>query len=169
MNDFDWISRIEAAWTDAPAGAPDELVRTIDALAAERAADDAVALFERACARDTAGREAEAEPLYRAAVAGGQLYEYRRARATIQLGSTLRALGRLDESERFLTAELDRHAEPANPTTLHEEALAILALTYLAQARAGEAAGLLLHALGPRLSRYRRTIATHAAKWAPRS
>lgn len=170
MSDLDWNALIDAVWTRAPTMAPGELVCTIDALTAARNADDAVALFERACARDTAGLEAQAEPLYRAALATGRLDEYRRARATIQLGSTLRALGRLDESERMLTAEIDRHAQPGHPATLHDEARTILALTYLAQGRAGEAAGLLLHVLGPRLSRYNRTIAAHAAKWtAPRS
>lgn len=145
--------------------APAELVRSIDALAQERPDGDALALFERACARDTAGMEAQAEPFYRAALAAGALDEYRRARANIQLGSTLRALGRLDESERLLKAELDRHLEPGHPATLHDEARAIMALTYLAQGRAVDAAGLLLNTLGPHLSRYQRTVATHASRW----
>ena len=75
-------------------------------------------------------------------------FEYRRAPATIQLGRTLRGLNRLYESEALLKAELEQHLEPGNAATLHNEARTILALTYLAQGRATEAAGLAL--TGPR-------------------
>ena len=160
-----WDARLDEVWKHATTMEPDELVRAIDALAGERPENDATGLFERACARDTAGLEDQAEPLYRAALATRALDEYRRARANIQLGSTLRALGRLDESELILKAELDRHLKAGNATTLHDEARAILALTYLAQGQASEAAGLLLSVLGPHLSRYHRTIAAHAATW----
>ncbi|AMP00730.1 tetratrico peptide repeat family protein [Collimonas arenae] len=43
----------------------------IDALAAERSAGDAAALFERACARGSVGFESGAEGFYRAALAAG--------------------------------------------------------------------------------------------------
>src|SRR3954470_15364392 len=114
MNDLtndapaDWEARIAAFWKIADTLTPQELVRSADALAAERPADDAAALFERACARDTASLETEAEPLYRTALATGRLDAYRHARASIQLGSTLRILGRLDESEQLLLAQLER-------------------------------------------------------------
>ena len=98
----DWETRVAAVWKIADTLTPQELVRTIDQLASERPADDTFALFERACARDTAGIEDGAEPLYRAALASGALDAYRHARASIQLGSTLRHLGRLDESEQLL-------------------------------------------------------------------
>jgi hypothetical protein len=51
----------------------------------------------RVAARDTAGFESEAEHLYCRALGCEDLDAYRRTRATIQLGSTLRLLGRLDE------------------------------------------------------------------------
>jgi hypothetical protein len=163
----DWDARIAAVWATATDLDPSLLITTIDALAQERAADDPRALFERACARDTAGRETEAEPLYRAAlaVAGDGLDDYRRARATIQLASTLRILGHLQESERLLVAELDRHLAPGGSRELHDEARATLALTYLEQGRAAEAAGLALNALAPRLSRYNRSMSANAARW----
>src|SRR4051812_38997216 len=101
-----WLSRIAEVWDRAAAMEGEELVRTIDALAGERAADDGLALFERACARDTAGVEADAERYYRAALLTRDLDPYRRSRATIQLASTLRILGRLDESEQLLLREL---------------------------------------------------------------
>lgn len=161
----DWEARINEVWGRVDLIEASELIKMIDLLARERRADDPVALFERACARDTAGLESQAEPLYRAALASQALDEYRRARANIQLGSTLRALGRLKESEELLKAELDRYVPPNNAAPLRDEARAILALTYLEQGRADEAAGLLLHTLGPHLSRYQRTIAIHAARW----
>ena len=53
----DWETRVAAVWKIADTLTPTELVRTIDELAAERPVDDPFALFERACARDTAGIE----------------------------------------------------------------------------------------------------------------
>ena len=164
-----WESRVAAIWKTANAMSPEALVAAIDALAAERPADDANALFERACARDTAGFEADAETYYRAALASDNLDAYRSSRASIQLGSTLRILGQLDESEKLITAELDRHMEAGNPRELHDEARAILALTYVAQGRAVEAAGLALAVLAPHLSRYNRSMAGNAAELAKRT
>ena len=66
----------------------------------------------------------------------------RSARATIQLASTLPILGRRDESEPLLVAEFDRHLQPGHDRALHDEALATPALTYAAQGRSTEAAGL---------------------------
>ncbi len=99
----DWEERVAACWRRFRTGElpEDELVPTIDVLAAERPADDPAAAYERASARDSVGIEDEAEPLYRAALAGA-LDGRRRLQATIQLASTLRLLGRLDESERLL-------------------------------------------------------------------
>lgn len=168
MNHSDWEQRLAQVGERIDELQPDELVRRVDALAAERPQADATALFERASVRDTVGREAEAETLYRAALATSALDEYRRARATIQLASTLRLLGNLDESEQLLTAELERHARQGDPATLHDEARALLALTWLEQGRASEAAGLLLATLAPKLTRYNRSMSRHAARWAPR-
>ena len=162
--DNDWERRVAALWQGVDALSPEALVAAADALAAEREPDDAQGLFARACARDTAGFEAAAEGFYRAALASGRLDAYRSSRASIQLGSTLRLLGRLQESEALLVAELDRHMEPGHARALHDEARAILALTYAAQGRAREAAGLALCVLAPRLSRYNRSVAGNAAE-----
>lgn len=157
LNDA-WTLRIDEVWRQAADLSGDQLVARIDALAAERPAHDARALFERACARDTAGLESDAEPLYRAALEQGGLDPYRRTRAVIQLGSTLRWLDRLDESEALLAGELTHHLQPGNDRPLHDEARALLALTYAAQGRGKEAAGLALAALAPRLARYNRSM-----------
>ena len=63
----DWQSRVDAVWADESLD-DHAVMAAIDALAAERDADDPVALFERAGARDSAGEEAEAEVLYRRAL-----------------------------------------------------------------------------------------------------
>jgi tetratricopeptide (TPR) repeat protein len=155
----DWERRVAAVWKNANSVAPEELVRAIDELAGERPDDDAAALFERASARDTAGLESDAEKFYRAALASERLDSYRRARATIQLASTLRILGQLEESERLLVTELDR--SDAN-LPLRDEVRAFLALTYVAQGRGVEAAAHALIALAPYLSRYNRAVKGNA-------
>ncbi len=160
----DWDARVAALVTQLDSLTPEEFVRRADALADELPANDARALFERACARDSVGIEDEAENYYRAALATGKLDAYRSSRASIQLASTLRILGKLDESERLLIAELDRHMAPGNERALHDEARATLALTYVAQGRAQEAAGLALCALAPRLSRYNRSMLANASE-----
>ena len=140
------------------------MVGAIDKLAAERPDDDAAALFERASARDSVGRESDAEMFYRAALATERLDPYRQARASIQLASTLRILGHLEESERLLTTQLARYSIAGYDRALYDETRAILALTYVAQGRAVEAAGLALSALAPHLSRYNRSVAGNAAE-----
>ena len=159
---LDWETRVAAVWKVADALSPQELVRTIDRLANERPVDDAFALFERASARDTAGIEDGAEPLYRAALASGALDPYRHARASIQLGSTLRHLDRLDESEQLLLAQLERCKAEGPGAVLHDEVRAVLAFTWIAQGRAVEAASLALETLAPHLTRYNRSMAANA-------
>ena len=104
----DWERRVTECWAGAEGMPASELVRAIDRLAVERPDDDPAALFERASARDTAGLESDAEPLYRMALSSRRLDAQRRPRAIIQLASTLRWLGMLDESEQLLREELDR-------------------------------------------------------------
>jgi len=158
----DWETRVAATWKIAETLTPQELVRTIDALCAERPAADPFALFERACARDTAGIEDAAEPLYRAALASGSLDPYRHARASIQLGSTLRHLGRLDESEALLLAQLERCRNEGPGAALHDEVRAVIAFTWIAQGRTLEAAAIALETLAPHLTRYNRSMAANA-------
>ena len=64
----DWDAQIALVWATTDQLTDDEVVAVIDTLAAERGETDAAAQFERASARDYVGREADAEPLYRAAL-----------------------------------------------------------------------------------------------------
>ena len=152
----DWQSRADAVWADE-ALIPEAVIERIDALAAERPADDAVALFERAGARDSAGVEDEAEQLYRRALELG-LDDERRTRATIQLASTIRNLGKTAEALAMLKAEYER--EPRGP--LHDAAAAFYALALVSNAEPERAASVALQALAPHLPRYTRSVTGYA-------
>ncbi|WAC68713.1 tetratricopeptide repeat protein [Microbacterium sp. SL75] len=152
----DWQSRADAVWADE-ALSPEAVIERIDALAAERPADDAVALFERAGARDSAGVEDEAEQLYRRALELG-LDDERRTRATIQLASTIRNLGKTAEALAMLKAEYER--EPRGP--LHDAAAAFYALALVSNAEPERAASVALQALAPHLPRYTRSVTGYA-------
>ncbi|MFF0910171.1 tetratricopeptide repeat protein [Microbacterium enclense] len=158
----DWQHRIDAVWADEAID-PLEVVARIDALAAERPADDPVVLFERAGARDSAGLEAEAEELYRRALALGLDHE-RRTRATIQLASTIRNLGKTDEARQMLRAEYER--EPRGP--LHDAAAAFYALALVSSRESERAASIALQALAPHLPRYTRSVTGYAREIAER-
>lgn len=152
----DWQDRVDAVWGDDSLG-PDDVIDRIDALAAERIADDAVALFERAGARDSAGLEAEAEVLYRRALAIG-LDDERRTRATIQLASTIRNLGKTDEALALLREEYEREPRGA----LHDATAAFYALALVSSGEPERAASIALQALAPHLPRYTRSVVGYA-------
>lgn len=154
----DWRQRVDAVWAAAGELGEERTTEAIDALVAERAADDPVSLFEAAGARDFASREAEAEPLYRAALAGG-LAEPERGQAIIQLASTLRNLDRPDESLALLRDFL--LAEPEHP--LADAARAFAALALFDDGLPADALREALGALAPHLPRYRRSVEAYAA------
>lgn len=151
-----WDDRVAAVWADAHL-ADDTRVREIDLLAAERPAGDARALFERAGARDSAGMEVQAEPLYREALSAG-LDELRRPQAVIQLASTIRNLGRVDESLELLRNEYERGADCA----FHDEASAFYALALATDGQTMAAVSVALTALAPHLTRYTRSVTGYA-------
>ena len=153
----DWQARVDAVWADAASLSDDELVASIDALAAERDPGDALALLERAGARDSTGREADAAPLYRAALAAG-LDDVRRGQAVIQYASTVRNLGQPELSLQLLTAEFAGH--PEHP--LADAATAFAALALASSGRTTEALVSVLHALAPHLPRYQRAVGAYA-------
>ena len=151
-----WNDRIDAVWEDA-ALSDEERIARIDALAAERGDADALALFERAGARDSAGIETEAEPLYRRALEAG-LDDEHHTRAVIQLASTLRNLGHTEEALGMLRAEYERGPTAA----LHDAAAAFYALALASSGDPVAAASIALKALAPHLPRYNRSVAAYA-------
>jgi hypothetical protein len=152
----EWQTRVDAVWADARLG-PDEVVAAIDALAAERDENDPIALFERAGARDSAGLEVDAEALYRRALAGG-LDDERATRAVIQLASTIRNLGKVQESLALLRAEYERRPRGE----LHDAAAAFYALALVSDGQPALAASVALEALAPHLPRYTRSVTAYA-------
>ncbi|MBH0129326.1 tetratricopeptide repeat protein [Salinibacterium sp. NK8237] len=154
-----WRDRIADIWAHAATMAEGDVVAAIDELVAERAADDAEALFEAAGARDYAGRETEAEPLYRSALNNG-LDAALRPRAVIQLASTLRNLNRVDESIALLEQQLHEH--PDDEWTGPTAAFLALALTTRGDPTLG--ASVALMALANYLPIYQRSVRGYAAE-----
>ena len=150
----DWDERVNAVWSTAAQRSEDDVLTTILAMAAERPEGDPDALFERASAYDYVGREAEAEPCYRRALAAGLAGE-RRPRALVQLASTLRNLGRAAEGADLLRTE-------AVDDELADVRAAFLALMLLDSGRPDEAVGRALLALARHLPQYRRAVTYYA-------
>ncbi|WP_243225933.1 tetratricopeptide repeat protein [Microbacterium sp. CIAB417] len=153
-----WDERVDEIWA-AAAGEPvdDEIIARIDALAAERGADDARAAFERAGARDSAGREAEAIALYRRALELG-LDEEHRPQAVVQLASSLRNVGAYDEALALVSAETDAH--PDSP--YRDAVAAVHALTLASAGQPARGLSVALLALVPHLPRYHRSMTVYA-------
>ncbi|GAA3448881.1 tetratricopeptide repeat protein [Dactylosporangium matsuzakiense] len=163
----DWEQRVDEAWAaigDYDGHDADFRAR-IDDLAAELPAGDPRVAFERACAWDSTGHSDRAVPLYRQALDQG-LPGYRRRRAVIQMSSSLRNIGRLDEAVKHLEAE--RSVDPATldePTRGLDDAVsAVLALCLTDAGREREAVSIAVAALAPHLPRYQRSMANYARK-----
>lgn len=152
-----WDSRIDVFYAhtfdesdpQATVAAMRELLDTMDA-------DDAGALvaFELAGVHDSLGNEDEAAPLYREAIAAGLDADHE-ARARIQLASTLRNLGRLDEGLELLAVPAEGDMEPARK--------AFLALALHSAGRADEALREAVEGIIPNLPRYQRSLTGYAA------
>ncbi|SDY62488.1 tetratricopeptide repeat protein [Herbiconiux ginsengi] len=161
----EWATRVERLWERFDEFDEQAFVAAVDELAAELPDDSTVAAFERAGARDSTGRTAEAIPLYRAALATGPdaaaLDPSRRRQATIQLASSLRALGHAEESVELLAAE---SRQPSDE--LDDAVTGFLALALADAGREREALAVALTALSGHLTRYRRSLTAYASELA---
>lgn len=156
-----WESRVAELWATLDRHEDAEFRARIEELAGELPPGHPVGTFELACANDSTGRPELAEPLYRAALEAG-LSGYRRRRALIQLASTLRNLGRPEESVELLTAERGRVDPDETVATLDDALDAFLALALVDTGREREATGLALAALAKHLPRYNRSLGYYA-------
>lgn len=152
----DWEARLAAHWATLDDADPDGFIADLDALAGELGADDPVAYFERAAARDSLGHPDLAVPLYRRALDLG-LTGLRRRRAVIQMASSLRNLGVVDDAVRLLREEKTRGSDE-----LDDAVHGFLALCLVDAGQAREAASLALAALAPHLPRYQRSLGRYA-------
>lgn len=150
----DWDQRLAALWAELDDHA--DFVGAMTALVAELPEDDPVGHFELGSALDSTGHPDRAVERYRRALDLG-LTGIRRRRAVIQMASSLRNLGRPEESVALLTAELDQPSDELDDAV---RAFLALALTNLGRDR--EAASLALSALAPHLPRYNRSLAAYA-------
>jgi hypothetical protein len=153
----DWEARVAAVWAGAEELSDDEVLAAIDELAAEKGELDAAAIFEAASVRDYLGLEPEAEPLYRRALELG-LDDARLPQAVIQLASTLRNLGQVDESIDLLTDWLADNEDHE----LSDAAAAFLSLSLASAGRTTEAVAVALDTLAPHLTQYGRSVSAYA-------
>lgn len=149
-----WDERVATFWRDADDTQPERMWRELDGLLAERDPDDAGALFERASLHDFLGEEADAIPVYRAALEGGLAGETR-AQALIQLASSLRNVGDASGAIALLR-------ELPEEDALHDAAQAFLALALHSDGKPAEALRTALHALTPHLTAYPRAVRAYA-------
>ena len=156
MNEADWEQRLAGAWASVDERSEADFLALIDKLAAKLPEGSAIAAFERACSFDSTGHSDRAVPLYRQALETGLTGE-RRRRAVIQLASSLRNLGRPQESVALLTDELD-----AGSDHLDDAVRAVLALALTDVGREREAVSLAVGALAAHLPRYQRSMANYA-------
>lgn len=147
-------AELDALWARFEETEPDAFLRELDDATADLS--PAESAFERAGGRDSLGREDEAIPLYRAALAAG-LDPGRRRRCTIQLASSLRNVGEVDEAVRLLREERERGSD-----ALDDAVAAFLALALASKGEEREALSLALGALAPHLPRYQRSLAAYA-------
>src|SRR5262245_12389500 len=153
---MDWDERLAELWGSIDGLDEDEFRSRMDALVAELPEDDAVGFFEQAAAFDSTGHSDRAVPLYRRALELG-LEGERRRRSVIQLASSLRNVGRVDESLALLTVEREQPSD-----ALDDAVDAFLALALVDAGREREAVSVALGALAPHLVRYQRSLGNYA-------
>lgn len=156
MTETDWEERISAAWESFDQLSEADFLTLIEKLAAELPADSGAGFFERASSLDATDHPDMAVPLYRQALEHG-LEGTRRRQAVIQMASSLRNIGRPEESVTLLTAEID-----AGSDELDDAVTAFLALALVDTGREREAAAIALGALAPHLPRYQRSLGNYA-------
>jgi tetratricopeptide (TPR) repeat protein len=156
MTSAEWESQIAAAWASLDERSEAAFLALIERLVEELPPDDPAGLFERAAALDSTGHSDLAVPLYQRSLAAGATGE-RRRRAVIQMASSLRNLGRSEESVALLRAELE---EPSDP--LDDAVRTVLALALTDVGREREAVSIAVGALAAHLPRYQRSMAAYA-------
>jgi tetratricopeptide (TPR) repeat protein len=152
----DYDRRSAELWASIDEYDKETFLARIEDLVGKLPEDSSIAAFERACALDSTGHSDRAVPLYRRALELG-LDGERRRRAVIQLASSLRNVGEIDESLRLLLVEREQP-----PDNLDDCVSAFLALALADSGREREAVSVAVAALAPHLPRYQRSAANYA-------
>ncbi|MFZ6873881.1 tetratricopeptide repeat protein [Undibacterium sp. Di27W] len=156
QDDENWEERLAALWAEFDATEAQTFISRIDSLVAELPPYTAVGLFERGGARDSCGFPELAIPLYKAALENG-LTGLRRRRATIQMASSIRALGDPQTAADLLFVEMQQGSDELDAALRGFLALALADL-----GREREALAISLTALSGYLPRYNRSLARYA-------
>ena len=151
-----WEARLAALWASLPEQDDEHFHAAVQRLVAELPDGDPIGLFEFGCAQDSTGHSDRAVPLYRSALAAG-LAGLRRRRATIQLASSLRNVGKAEEAAALLAREA---LHPDDELSDAVAAFRALALSDLGLDR--EALRHALVALSRHLPRYNASLARYA-------
>jgi tetratricopeptide (TPR) repeat protein len=152
----DWAARSAEAWARFDRLPEAEFLASMEKLVAELPADDPTGPFELGGAFDATGHSDRAVPLYDQALRLG-LSGIRRRQAVIQMSSSLRDMGRSEESVAHLTAEL-----AAGSDQLDDAIRAFLALALADVGREREAVALSIGTLVPHLAFYQRSLTDYA-------
>jgi tetratricopeptide (TPR) repeat protein len=156
VNIDEWDRRLAELWAAFDDMDEDDFLETMETLTRELPAGSAIAAYEMGSAYDSTGHSDLAVPLYREALNRG-LRDDRRRQAVIQLASSLRNLGEVQESIDLLTAELTHASDE-----LDDAVIAFLALALTDAGREREAVSLTLSALSAHLPRYERSVRHYA-------
>ncbi|REC47760.1 tetratricopeptide repeat protein [Chryseobacterium pennipullorum] len=154
--DEKWETQLQNIWLKLGTITNEEFIHQIKNHVELLTGFQAIADFERACAFDSTGHEKEAEPLYRSALHEG-LTGLRRRRARIQLASTLRNNGKLEESIQILREEKAGYSDDLN-----DAVDSFLALSLSSAGKYEEALSLTLKAFSHHLPRYNRSVYHYA-------
>jgi tetratricopeptide (TPR) repeat protein len=156
VTDPDWERRVSDLWRSFDEHSEEAFLAQMEALAGELPADSPRAAYERGSALDSTGHSDRAVSLYQRALELGLDDEFRR-QAVIQLGSSLRNLGRASESVELLEAE-----RAAGSDELDDAVSAFLALALVDTGREREAVSVAVAALAGHLTRYQRSLRNYA-------
>lgn len=151
-----WDAEFDRFWAEFDPADPAAARAALEALLAERGQEDARAAYERGSLHDSLGEEAEAIPLYRAALESG-LEQALRTPATIQLASTLRNVG--DASGAIALLRDVRDGDP-----LIDSARAFEALALFSDEKPAAALRTALQTLAPHLPQYTRAVGAYAGE-----
>jgi Tetratrico peptide repeat len=153
-----WEASLADLWASLPELEPAHFRSSVQELVGQLPEGDPIGLFELGCSQDSTGHSDLAVPLYRSALAAG-LSGLRRRRATIQLASSLRNIGKAEEAATLLASE---SLQPEDELSSAVSAFRALALSDLGRER--EALGHALLALSKNLPRYNASLGRYACE-----